>query len=164
MSLKETEHDKGTTRFVGAALGTCWFVLFLSLPANYYGIGSLWPSLIFNIIGTAIMFLGLSLRLIAARTLGKFYSRTLRTKPNQKVVSEGTYRFIRHPGYLGMIVLFAGAALTVANFIVLVVVAAVIVTAYVRRIAVEENMLITTLGKEYVEYMGRTKKLLPFIY
>ncbi len=163
-SLRETEHDKGTTRLVGVAFGTSWLVLLLSLLANYYRIGSLRPALLFNIVGTVLMAAGFALRTIAASTLGKFYSRTLRTKDDHRVVSEGIYHLVRRPGYLGMILQFIGAGLTVANFIVLIIVAGLIIPAYVRRIAVEESMLSSTLGQEYVEYMSRTKRLIPFVY
>lgn len=42
---------------------------------------------------------GLALRVWSMRTLGAFYTRTLRTAQNQHVVDTGPYRMIRHPGY-----------------------------------------------------------------
>ena len=163
-TLETTEYDKGTTRLVGTAFGASWLVLFLSLLANYFRIGSLEPSILFNTVGVFLMLFGFTLRTVAARTLGRFYSRTLRVKDDHRVVSEGMYQWIRHPGYLGMIVMFLGAGVTVANFIVISVVAVLIVPAYLKRISVEESMLSNTLGPEYVEYMKRTKRLIPFLY
>ena len=164
LSLKETAHDKGTTRLVGAALGASWVILALSLPANLLGIGALHPAWVFGVAGVALMTVGFALRTLAARTLGNFYSRTLRTNGGHKVVSEGLYSVVRHPGYLGMIALFCGACLTEANFVALILVPAIVVSAYIRRIVVEESMLSKELGRDYIDYMGTTKRLIPFIY
>ena len=163
-SFTTTKHDKGTTGMVGLALGICWMVLALSLPADFFGIGALAPGLIFNCVGILLMLGGLAIRAVAARTLGKFYTRTLRMKADQHVVSEGIYRFVRHPGYLGVIVMFLGSGLGVANFIALAVIAALIIPAYVQRMAAEERMLLTALGTEYADYSRRTRRLIPFLY
>jgi len=62
---------------------------------------------------------GLSLRYWAAKTLGEFYTRTLRIIEGHHIVSQGPCRFIRNPGYLGILMLNAGAGLAVMNWIVL---------------------------------------------
>jgi len=46
------------------------------------------------------------------RTLGASYSRTLRTDDAQRVVDDGPYRLIRHPGYAGSLLVWSGFALT----------------------------------------------------
>jgi protein-S-isoprenylcysteine O-methyltransferase len=42
------------------------------------------------------------------RALGRFYSRTLCTSSEQVVMESGPYRVIRHPGYLGSIMVWTG--------------------------------------------------------
>jgi len=163
-TFTSTEHDKGTTRLVGIAFGSSWIVLALSVPADFLAIGTLAPGLVFTIIGILLMAGGLAIRVVAARTLGAYYSRTLRMKEDHRVVSEGIYRFIRHPGYLGVIVMFLGSGLAVANFIALALIALLIIPAYLQRITAEERMLSSTLGKEYVEYAAHTRRLIPFVY
>ncbi|HTP57332.1 MAG TPA: isoprenylcysteine carboxylmethyltransferase family protein [Spirochaetia bacterium] len=163
-TLKSTGHDKGTTRLVGIAFGASWIILALSVPADFLAIGSLVPGLLFNCAGILLMLCGLAIRAIAARTLGRYYSRTLRVKDDHRVVSEGIYRLVRHPGYLGVILMFLGAALAVANFIALALIALLIISAYMKRMAVEERMLMSTLGTEYAQYVGRTRRLIPFLY
>jgi Isoprenylcysteine carboxyl methyltransferase (ICMT) family len=49
--------------------------------------------------GVALMGGGLVLRVWAARVLGAFYTRTLRTSAGQRVVAEGPYRLVRHPDH-----------------------------------------------------------------
>jgi protein-S-isoprenylcysteine O-methyltransferase Ste14 len=43
------------------------------------------------------------------RTLGRAYSRTLRTE-RERVVEAGPYRHVRHPGYLGSNLIWLGFA------------------------------------------------------
>ena len=61
----------------------------------------------------------LALRIWASLVLGSFYTRTLRTTAEQRLIVEGPYRLIRNPGYLGDIFLLLGAGMATANWIVL---------------------------------------------
>lgn len=47
------------------------------------------PGTLFNIIGLLLMGGGITVRTVAARTLGRFYSRTLLLREEHRVVSEG---------------------------------------------------------------------------
>ncbi len=114
--------------------------------------------------GVALMLAAVGVRVWAARTLGAFYTRTLRTTAGQRIVSAGPYRVIRHPGYAAAIVLWLGAGLATANGLVTVAILLLIVTAYRARIAAEEAMLLEAFGDAYRTYSRRTWRLLPPIY
>ena len=114
--------------------------------------------------GVAMMTAGLALRAWSMRTLGAYYSRTLRTTSDQGVVESGPYRVIRHPGYLGSIMVWTGFAVTSGSAAAAVGVAALMGNAYSRRIASEEAMLTGRFGSAYAEYSQRTKRLIPFIW
>jgi protein-S-isoprenylcysteine O-methyltransferase len=88
----------------------------------------------------------------------------LRIIADQAVISNGPYRLLRHPGYLGDILLWSGAAFTTLNWIAFVVVTLAAFLAYSYRIHVEDLMLKQTLGGPYRAYAARTKRLIPFIY
>ncbi len=60
-------------------------------------------------LGLVIMLLGLGLRVWSMRVLGAYYSRTLRVTDTQVIVTQGPYRIVRHPGYLGTILLWVGS-------------------------------------------------------
>src|SRR5258708_1479204 len=64
------------------------------------------------------MIIGLTLRVWAAQVLGRFYTRTLRTTDKQRIVQSGPYHLIRHPGYLGTILIWIGAGLAVLKRLV----------------------------------------------
>jgi protein-S-isoprenylcysteine O-methyltransferase Ste14 len=110
------------------------------------------------------MAVGLTLRIWAARVLGACYTRTLRTSAAQPLVEAGPYHVVRHPGYLGVLMLWLGAGLAAANVVVAGCIALWSGRAYHKRIRSEEALLTATFGEEYTAYARRTWRLLPWIY
>ena len=163
-SLKTSEDDKGTSRFIQVVAVIYLVVLLLTALLNQFQIGIVEPHLVFTAIGVVLMAVGVVIRVVAMRTLGKFFTRTLQIREGHHVVSDGIYRRVRHPGYLGDILLFVGSGVATSNVITTVLILGMFITAYVRRIAVEERMLTDQLGKEYSDYKAKTWKLIPFVY
>ena len=102
--------DQGTTAAVGASFGLALVagpVLALSrrgrLPVRW------------GWIGVGMMTGGLALRIAAARALGSHYTRTLRTVSDQPVVLSGPYRYVRHPGYAGVLAMWLGYGLALTS-------------------------------------------------
>jgi protein-S-isoprenylcysteine O-methyltransferase len=114
--------------------------------------------------GIVVMLGGLTLRIWASRVLGAYYTRTLRTEEGQHLIREGPYRLIRHPGYLGDILMWLGAGLATANGAVIALINIPLVRAYRYRMRTEEAMLAYTFPQEYQDYARRTSRLIPFIY
>ena len=112
----------------------------------------------------AAAFAGLGLRWWAMVTLGRSYTRTLVTTADQSVATTGPYRLIRHPGYLGSLLTWAGAAAAQGRVVLLALVVVVLVVAYAWRISAEESMLVAALGPAYADYQRRTWRLLPLIF
>ncbi|GAA1958251.1 isoprenylcysteine carboxylmethyltransferase family protein [Catenulispora subtropica] len=115
-------------------------------------------------IGVAMVAAGLVLRAWGMAVLGRFYTRTLRVTGGQRIVQEGPYRLIRHPGYAGSLLVWTGYCLGVGNWIALVVVAALMLLAYSWRISSEERMLVANFGDGYRDYQRRTARLIPHVY
>ena len=155
--------DRDSTRHLGQAYGIAIISLILAPVLNVLGIAHL-PYAAVAWTGLAVECGGIALRIWANRVLGEFYTRTLRVAENQPIVQRGPYRLLRHPGYLGQILMWTGAALAGANWIILLMVVAVICLAYHYRIRAEEAMLRERLGQAYLEYQARTWKLMPFVY
>jgi len=114
--------------------------------------------------GVALSAAGLVIRAWGMRTLGAAYSRTLRTTADQRLVTAGPYRFVRHPGYLGSIAVWVGAGLAFHNWLAAMIVAVLMAAAYGWRIRAEEQMLATRFGDDYIAYAARTARLIPGIY
>ncbi len=73
--------------------------------------------------GLAAEAAGLGLRIWSLRTLGAAYTRTLRADVAQPLVTDGPYRLVRHPGYLGTHLTWTGFGLTSGSGTVAAVVA-----------------------------------------
>ena len=157
--LAATESDQGTTRLIVAAYGVAGG---LSPVLRRRPAGRMPPAC--GPAGVGVMAAGLVLRAWSMRALGRYYSRTLRTASGQVVVESGPYRVIRHPGYLGSIMVWTGFGAASGSAAAALAVAALMGAAYSRRIAAEEHMLNGTLGTAYAEYSPRTKRLIPFIW
>ncbi len=157
-SFEAGKFDQNSTMYIGVA----YFVSVLSLLAswllNWLHVGALpvW-------VGVAVALIGLLFRWWANRVLGAFYTRTLKVTENQFIVRAGPYRLIRHPGYLGSILMWSGAAAATANWIVLLIVLIVMLVVYVYRIETEEKMLVSAYT-DYAEYRKHTWRLIPLVY
>jgi protein-S-isoprenylcysteine O-methyltransferase len=110
------------------------------------------------------MVCGLGLRVWAMAVLGRYYTRTLLALPDQRVVNEGPYRWLRHPGYLGSLQVWVGSGFAHGNGVLAAVIAALILPAYGHRIASEERLLHERFGVAYETYASRTWRLVPFVF
>lgn len=163
-SLEEAGADRGSTRTVGGALGAGSISLLVAPVLNRYRIAALpRPRLLFSV-GVSAMVGGLAVRSWANRVLGAAYTRTLRVVPDQHIIREGPYRAVRHPGYLGTLLVWLGAALALGNGIIVAVASIVLLRAYGKRMEAEEHMLLDAFGNEYRSYAGQTRRLVPFLY
>ena len=114
-------------------------------------------------LGLGTIVCGLALRFWSMRTLSAAYSRTLRVTNEQSVNDRGPYRHVRHPGYLGSLLVWAGFALSSRSAVVVGSVTALLLPAYVRRMDAEERLLERALSG-YESYEARTKKLVPGVW
>lgn len=81
----------------------------------------------------------------------------------QKVVESGPYRFIRHPAYTGGLIFLVGMGLAVQSWAAALINIIIFGIVYGYRIFVEEQVLIRELGTSHVEYMKRTKRIVPYM-
>jgi len=161
--MRRQSTDRGSTTFVSVAMGVAFVAIPLSPLLNWWGPGRI-GSWVAGAIGVAIGIVGLVVRYRAFTTLGRFFTRTLQETEQHRLVTDGVYRHIRHPGYLSDILIFAGAALAMNNWITLVVVVVLFVPAYAYRIRTEEAMLTDIFGQAYRDYQQQSKRLIPGIW
>ena len=130
---------------------------------NHYRIGY-WNNVSVAWLGMIVMASGLFLRYWAAKTLDEFYTRISQIIEGQTTVKKIPYNVIRHPGYLGTLLMVIGSELSVENWGVLL--AAVIsgMVSRADRIKIEEKMLKAGFDEEYQVYSSYTWELLPFLY
>ena len=114
--------------------------------------------------GLAVFAAGLGLRWLAIAWLGRLFTFDVAIAADHRVIDTGPYRLIRHPAYTGSLLSYMGLGLCAGNAVSLLVLVAPIAVAFLRRIAIEEAALVSALGSGYVDYMGRTRRLIPFVY
>ena len=121
------------------------------------------------ITGVPIMLFGSALRYLPRRSLVKAGFGSILKTPflqiveDHRLVTDGYYKHIRHPVYLGEIGRVVGLAITLSSLYGLVFMILGVVFLLIR-IEIEEKMLIEAFGEEYKEYQQITKKLIPCIY
>jgi protein-S-isoprenylcysteine O-methyltransferase Ste14 len=92
-----------------------------------------------------------------------FASATIEVYPEQKVISTGLYALVRHPMYLGGLILFLGIPFSLGSWWGLFGVL-IFLAAGIWRIFEEEIFLIKNLPG-YSEYQNKVKhRLLPFVW
>jgi protein-S-isoprenylcysteine O-methyltransferase Ste14 len=133
-SLRAGQFDHGSTALIGAAVQFSFVALLLAPMLNYFHIGQIRCSAPVGGFGLALMVGGIAFRYWAAKTLGEFYTRTLLIKTEHHIVESGPYHIIRHPGYLGFILMLVGAGLATTNWIVAMLITIVVSVIYVYRI------------------------------
>ncbi len=107
---------------------------------------------------------GIGIRLWSFRTLGRYFTFTVQTSSDQPVITDGPYRFLRHPGYAGLVLALAGWGVYMENWAAALVLPAVAAIGLVYRIRVEERALLQTLGDRYRTYAAHRKRLIPLIW
>jgi len=142
-------------------LFTVWISLTVALYFGYGGIGAL-PDWVYYP-GIFLMLLGVVIRQWAIAVLGRFFSFHVRVVEDHRVVDKGPYRLVRHPSYTGVLITFIGLSLAVQSLGALLVLQAVFIASYGYRMKVEEKTLLTELGYNYVNYMKRTKRIIPYL-
>ena len=153
--------DRGSTRALYLAMATVVASTFLLAP--WVPFARLLPPLGSAVAwsGAALVPLGYAIRLWATLTLGRSYTRTLRIQEGQQLQRRGPYRWVRHPGYLGSILMWSGVAAASANLMAIALSWLAIAFAYRLRIHSEEAMLLEAFGDRYVEYSRERGALLP---
>ena len=96
--------------------------------------------------------------------LGTYWSVTLELRENHRLITQGVYRYVRHPMYAALFLYSIGQALVVPNWVVGPSYFVAFGILFTLRIGAEERMMLETFGVEYAAYMARTKLLVPGIW
>ena len=121
-----------------------------------------------SLLGLAMLVFGGYIRLTSRRQLmgaglTMLGSSRLVIAEGQRLVTDGLYRRIRHPLYVGEITRNLGFTLILTSGygFALVLLGSMFLLFRIRR---EERMMLDEFGDEYREYMAHTWRLIPHIY
>jgi protein-S-isoprenylcysteine O-methyltransferase Ste14 len=114
--------------------------------------------------GVASLALGLWIFHRSHADLGTNWSLTLELRENHRLVTEGVYRRVRHPMYLGLFVYALGQALVLPNWVAGPSYLVSFGLLFAFRLRPEEVMMRERFGSEYDAYRNRTSRLLPGVW
>jgi protein-S-isoprenylcysteine O-methyltransferase Ste14 len=137
---------------------------FLSFSIGATKIGRVSSRDMFFAIGVTLIVIGLIIRIQSMMTLKQYFTYTVAKIDNHQLIETGLYKVIRHPGYLGQLLIFIGVATSLSNGLSILAMTIPIAFGYGYRIKVEERFMLEQLGKNYLDYQMRTKRIIPMIY
>jgi len=150
-----------------------WLSIFICYTVFTFFVYILFPELLawakislplaLRIIGALLGVMALLWFLWIHRYLGSNLSVSLRIKDSQTLITDGPYRWIRHPMYTAFYLLHLATFLLTANWFIGVswtVGLTIIIALRVRR---EEAMMINRFGDQYRLYMQQTGRFFPAI-
>jgi protein-S-isoprenylcysteine O-methyltransferase Ste14 len=109
-----------------------------------------------------IVVLGLIISVWARTILSSSWTASTAFYKGNKLISKGIYKYIRHPIYLGFILMVLGTAVYSATIGAVIGFFILVITLLVMLI-IEEQTLCKHFPREYPAYKKHTKALIPFI-
>ena len=106
---------------------------------------------------------GLVLRYISIIYLGTYFTRDVEVSKDQKLVSKGPYRILRHPLYLGLYLLTISVPLFFANWLMTIVSMVIMFMILNVRMQIEEKLMEEALRKAYTIWKKKRYRFIPFI-
>jgi protein-S-isoprenylcysteine O-methyltransferase Ste14 len=119
-------------------------------------------SVVLGVAGVVLCVGGVGLAVLGRLYLGRNWGLPASRKENPELVTNGPYRYVRHPIYGGIMLAMLGTAIGASAFWV---VPLVLFSGYfiysARR---EEKIMMAEFPERYPAYMARTRMLLPFAF
>ena len=99
----------------------------------------------------------------ATAVLGKQFSTEVTIQENHVLITNGPFRYVRHPRYAGIILLFLGISFVFRSW-PSVILTALFLLVILFRITDEEALLATEFRDDWKHYKKATRRLIPYIY
>jgi protein-S-isoprenylcysteine O-methyltransferase Ste14 len=114
-------------------------------------------------LGVALFAAGGALRIWPVFVLGNRFSGLVAIQREHALVTDGIYRVIRHPSYVGLLINSLGWSLAFRSGVG-VILTLFLILPLLARINAEEKLLHSHFGAHYNAYRSRTWRLIPGIY
>ena len=112
-------------------------------------------------VGVGLAVLGFFLLQWAHQALGNNWSDTPRLIKAQTLVTNGPYRWVRHPIYTAFLLIMSATLFLSANWFIGSMWIGMTIVEVISRMSIEEAMLMEHFGDQYRVYRKRTGRLLP---
>lgn len=118
----------------------------------------------FVVIGTLVFLCGIWMIYRAHKDLGRSFSYTLEIREQHELVTNGIYRYIRHPIYAAFLLWTIAQAMLLPNWVVGCCAPIIAFILFAVRVPREERMMLDTFGDSYRAYMNQTARFLPGVF
>ena len=114
-------------------------------------------------IALALTVAGVAIACWARHILGRNWSSVVQIKQDHELIEAGPYRRVRHPIYTGLLLALLGTAIGAGDWRGLLALLIVFVSFW-NKYRHEERFLSEQFGQKYLDYMQRTKALIPGVF
>lgn len=153
--------DKGSIWLLAISISIGYWLSFI---IAYTKIGRIYHWNTLFEMGSILIIIGLIVRVTSILTLKKQFTYTVTKIENHELIETGIYKNLRHPGYLGQMIIFLGISTCLSNWISILLMIIPVLLGYLHRINIEEKFMVEQMGQTYIDYQKRTKRLIPTIY
>ena len=154
-SIVTTSNDKNSLRLLYGLITVGYF---LSFAIGATKLGRIYHWNTFFAVGMSLVVIGLMIRIHSILTLRQFFTYSVAKVENHEIIETGLYKFIRHPGYLGQLIIFLGISISMSNWLSILAMMIPVTLAYLYRIKVEERFMIEQMGENILELSEPDKK------
>lgn len=116
-----------------------------------------------DLLGVVITVAGLGVAIWARAFLGRNWSSSVTVKVDHRLITNGPYRWVRHPIYSGMVLALLGTAL-VRNQARGCLAVILLYAGFKIKSGIEERFMTNTFGAEYESYSRNTGALFPRVW
>lgn len=113
--------------------------------------------------GLSLVVVGAAVAVWSRLILARNWSGAVELKVGHELVVHGPYRWVRHPMYSGLLLMFLGTALVLGTAQAFGAVALFFVL-HVWKLRAEESLLAQRFPDDFAGYKARTKALVPFLF
>lgn len=145
-----------------------WITIVIAITlATYVSLTTIHPIFSrygFQTTGIIIILIGIVIRFIAIKQLGRFFTVDVTIRENHQLLQTGFYSVLRHPSYSGALLSFLGFGLSLNNWLGIPIAFLPVLFMFIHRMNTEEKVLTEQFGEQYLAYIKKTKRIIPFIY
>lgn len=158
-SNSKQRDDRGSLVLMWITITLCFTFGFIF--ANY----SVWRLLNFVIAGVGLLIIltGFVIRWMAIIQLKNAFTVDVAIGNEQNLKTDGLYKIIRHPSYLGLWLILVGFSVCMNSIISILIIVIPMFIVLLYRISVEEKVLVEAFGEKYMVYRTNTKMIIPFV-
>lgn len=167
MLIKRSKRSSSKRRNDSGSLILLWVMITFCFSFGFifanYRVWNLSNYLIAGI-GLFVVCAGFVVRWMSILQLKKAFTVDVAISQGQELKIDGMYKLIRHPSYLGLILIMIGFSMTMNSVYSALLVVIPMVAVILYRISVEEKVLVEEFGDAYNLYKANTKRLIPWVF